>query len=93
MTDAERNIEVELESHELAAVRRLRYLDEIMTVLLDSACPADVDGFVTLSGDRFAFEHLVGEIAYTVNRSRNWNARVEALSSAADAIESALARR
>jgi hypothetical protein len=38
-------------------------------------------------------EHLVGEIAHAVNASRRWNARVEALNNAADAIESALARQ
>ena len=84
-------IEVELESHELAAVRRLRNLDDIMTDVLDSARPSDVDGFVVLTGDRFAFEHLVGEIAHAVNVSRGWSARVEALSNAADTIELALA--
>jgi hypothetical protein len=86
-------IEVELQSHELAAVRRMRYLDGIMTDVLDSARPAGVDGFVVLTGGRFAFEHLAGEIAHAVNGSRSWNARVEALSNAADAIESALLHR
>jgi len=83
-------IEVELQSHELTAVRRLRYLDDMMTEVLDSARPSGVDGFVVLTGDRFAFEHLAGEIAHAVNVSRGWSARVEALSNAADAIESAL---
>lgn len=83
-------IDVELQAHELAAVRRLRYLDEIMTEVLDSARPLGVDGFVVLSGDRFAFEHLVGEIAHAVNSSRGRGARVEALNNAADAIEMAL---
>lgn len=64
-----------------------------MTDVLDSARPSDTDGFVVLTGSRFAFEHLVGEIAHAVNHSRGWTARVEALSSAADAIESALANR
>jgi len=84
-------IEVELQSNELAAVRRLRTLDDIMTDVLDSARPAGIDGFVVLTGDRFAFEHLVGEIAHEVNISRGWSARVEALGNAADAIELALA--
>ena len=84
-------IEVELEPQELAAVRRLRTLDDIMTDVLDSARPSDVDGFVVLTGDRFAFEHLVGEIAHALNASRGRSARVEALSNAADAIELALA--
>lgn len=86
-------IEVELQSHELAAVCRLRYLDGIMTDVLDSARPAGVEGFVVLTGGRFAFEHLAGEIAHAVNVSRGWSARVEALSNAADAIESALLHR
>lgn len=90
-TNVRHEIEVELESHELAAVRRLRYLDDIMTDLLDSARPSGVDGLVVLTGDRFAFEHLVGEIAHAVNVSRGWSARVEALSNAADATELALA--
>jgi hypothetical protein len=90
-TKVRHEIEVELESHELSAVRGLRYLDNIMTDVLDSARPSDVDGFVVLSGSRFAFEHLVGEIAHAVNVSRRWTARVEALSNAADAIELALA--
>ena len=84
------DIEVELQSHELAAVRRLRYLDEIMTEVLDSARPSGVAGFITLTGGRFAFEHLAAEIAHAVNESRGWNAKVEALSAAVDAIESAL---
>jgi len=84
------NIEVELESHALAAVRRLRYLDEIMTDVLDSARPSAVDGIVVLTGSSFALEHLVGEIAHAVNTSRGRSARVEALSDAADAIELAL---
>jgi hypothetical protein len=84
-------IEVELESHELVAVRRLRYLDDIMTDVLDSASPSGVDGFVVLTGSRFSFEHLVGEIAHELNVSRGRSARVEALSNAADAIELALA--
>ena len=84
-------IEVELEPQELAAVRRLRTLDDIMTDVLDSARPSDVHGFVVLTGDRFAFEHLVGEIAHALNASRGRSARVEALSNAADAIELALA--
>jgi hypothetical protein len=83
-------IDVELQSHELTAVRRLRYLDDIMTDVLDSARPSGVDGFVVLTGSRFAFEHLAGEIAHAVNVSRGRSARVEALSSAAEAIESAL---
>jgi hypothetical protein len=83
-------IEVELQSHELTAIRRMRYLDDIMTDVLDSAHPSGVDGFVVLTGNRFTFEHLVGEIAHAVNTSRNWSAQVEALSNAADAIESAL---
>jgi len=83
-------IEVELELHELTAVRRLRYLDDIMTDVLDSARPLGVDGFVVLTGGRFAFEHLAGEIAHAVNGSRGRSAQVEALSNAADAIESAL---
>ncbi len=89
--NVDHEIEVELESHELAAVRRLRYLDDIMTDVLDSARASGTDGFVMLTGNRFAFEHLVGEIAHAVNRSRGWSARVDALSSAADAIELALA--
>lgn len=89
--NAESNvIEVELQSHELAAVRRLRYLDEIMTDVLDSARPSGVKGFVVLTGNRFTFEHLVGEIAHAVNVSHGRSAWVEALSNAADAIESAL---
>jgi hypothetical protein len=87
----DQDIEVELESHELAAVRRLRYLDDIMVDVLASARPSDTDGFVVLTGDRFAFEHLVGEIAHAVNHSRGRSMRLEALSSAADAIELALA--
>ncbi len=90
-TNVAHEIEVELESHELAAVRRLRYLDDIMTDVLDSARPSGSDGFVVLTGGRFAFEHLVGEIAHAVNRSRRWSASVEAPSNAADAIELALA--
>lgn len=86
-------IEVELESHELSAVRRLRYLDDIMTAVLDSARPAGVDGFVVLTGGRFAFEHFAGEIAHAVNRSRGSRAYVEALGGAAEAIELALAGR
>jgi hypothetical protein len=86
-------IEVELQSHELAAVRRLRYLDDIMTEVLDSARPVGVDGFVVLTGSRYAFEHLAGEIAHAVNVSRGWSARVEALSNAADAIETVLLHR
>ncbi len=89
--NVEHEVEVELESHELAAVRRLRTLDDIMTEVLDPARPSGVDGFVVLTGDRFAFEHLVGEIAHAVNVSRGRSARVEALSNAADAIELALA--
>lgn len=84
-------IEVELESHELSAVRGLRYLDDIMTEVLGSARPSGTDGFLVVTGGRFAFEHLVGEIAHAVNHSRGWSARIEALSSAADAIELALA--
>lgn len=86
-------IEVELESHELAAVRRLRFLDDIMTEVLDSARPSSVDGFVVVAGDGFAFEHLVGEISHAVNVSRGWSARVEALHAAAEATESALAHK
>lgn len=86
-----REIEVELESHELAAIRRVRYLDDLMTDVLDSARPSDVDGVVVLTASRFAFEHLVGEIAHAVNHSRRWTAQIEALSNAADAIELALA--
>jgi hypothetical protein len=85
-------IEVELQSHELTAVRRLleRYLDDVMNEVLDSARPSGVDGFVVLTGSRYAFEHIAGEIAHTVNVSHGWSARLEALSNAADAIESAL---
>jgi hypothetical protein len=90
-TKVRREIEVELESHELTAVRGLRYLDDMMTDVLDSARPSEVCGFVVLSGSRYAFEHLVGEIAHAVNVSRRWTAQVEVLSNAADAIESALA--
>lgn len=86
-----RKIRVELESHELDAVRRIRYLDDIMTGVLDSARPSRVDGFVILTGDRFALEHLAGELAHAVNHSRRWSAQVDALSGAVDAIESALA--
>src|SRR6266498_3677228 len=89
--NVDHEIEVELESHELTAVRRLRYLDDIMTDVLDSARPSGTDGFVVLTGKRFAFEHLVGEIAHAVNHSRRWTASVDALSGAADAIELALA--
>ena len=85
------SVEVEMESQELAAVRRLRSLDGIMTGVLDSARPSGVDGFIVLTADRFAFEHLAGEIAHTVTVSRGWSPRLEALSNAADAIESALA--
>lgn len=88
---AEHPIEVELQAHELGAVRRLKYLDDIMHDLLDSARPSDIDGFVVLRGGRFAFEHLVGEIAHAINVSRERSARLDALDSAADAIESALA--
>ncbi|MEO8185277.1 MAG: hypothetical protein ABI895_41245 [Deltaproteobacteria bacterium] len=84
-------LEVELELHELGAVRHLRYLDHIMTDVLDSARPSGTDGFVVLAGGRFAFEHLVGELAHAVNHSHRWSAGVEALNSAADAIELALA--
>jgi len=83
-------IEVELQSHELTAVRGLRYLDKIMTDVLDSARPSAVDGFVVVTGSRYALEYLAGEIAHAVNVSHGWSARVEALSNAADAIESAL---
>jgi hypothetical protein len=86
-----RDIEVELESHELAAIRRLRYLDDIMTDVLDSACPSDVDGFVVLTASRFALEHLAGEIAHAVNHCSRWTAQIDALANAADAIELALA--
>ncbi len=86
------DIEVELEVHSLRAVRRLRYLDGLMINLLDSARPADIDGFVVLIGDRFAFEHIAGELAHAVNHSRTRSAQVEALDAAADAIELALAR-
>jgi len=85
-------IEVELESHELGAIRRLRYLDNIMTGVLDSARRSGTDGFVVLTGSRFAFEHLVGEIAHAVNHSSRWTAQVETLSNAADAIEQALSQ-
>jgi hypothetical protein len=88
---ANRDIEVELESHELDAVRRVRFLDEIMIDVLDSPRPSGTDGFVVLTGNRFALEHLAGEIAHAVNHSPRWSAQVEALSSAADAIEWALA--
>ena len=91
-SNTKHEIEVELESHELAAVRRIRYLDEIMTQVLDSACPSDVAGFVVLTGSRFAFEHLLGEIAHAINTSRGRTARLEVLDGAADAIESAVAR-
>lgn len=89
--NVEHEVEVELQSDELAAVRRLRTLDDIMTEVLDSARPSGVDDFVVLTGDRFAFEHLVGEIAHALNVSRGRSARVEALSNAADTIELALA--
>ena len=92
-TNVRHEIEVELESHELTAIRRVRYLDDIMIEVLDSARPSDVDGFVVLTGSRFSFEHLVGEIAHAVNVSRRWTAQIEALSNAADAIESALAHQ
>jgi hypothetical protein len=85
-----REIEVELESHELGAIRRLRSLDDIMTDVLDSARPSDVDGFV-LTASRFALEHLAGEIAHAVNHSPRWTAQIDALANAADAIELALA--
>ncbi|MBN2197373.1 MAG: hypothetical protein JW751_31515 [Polyangiaceae bacterium] len=91
-SNAKHEIEVELESHELAAVRRIRYLDEIMNEVLDSARPSDVEGIVVLTGGRYAFEHLAGEIAHAINTSRGSIARLEALDGAADAIESALAR-
>jgi hypothetical protein len=90
-TNVKHEITIELESHQLAAVRHLRYLDGIMTDVLDSARPSGVDGFVVLTGTRFAFELLVGEIAHAVNHSRGWSAQVQALSNAADAIELALA--
>lgn len=83
---------MELESYELSAVRRIRYLDEIMNEVLDSACTSDVEGIVVLTGSRYAFEHLVGEIARAINTSRGRSARLEALDGAAEAIESALAR-
>jgi hypothetical protein len=86
-----REIEVELESHELGAIRRLRSLDDIMTDVLDSARPSDVDGFVVLTASRFALEHLAGEIAHAVNHSPRWTAQIDALANAADAIELALA--
>src|SRR6266508_3395525 len=54
--NVDHEIEVELESHELAAVRRLRYLDDIMTDVLDSARASGTDGFVMLTGNRFAFD-------------------------------------
>jgi hypothetical protein len=82
-----REIEVELESHELVAIRHLHYLDDIMTDVLDCARPSDVDGFVVLTARRFALEHFVGEIAHEVNHSRRWTAQIDALSNAADAIE------
>lgn len=89
--NTKREIAVELESHQLAAIRRLRYLDDMMTDVLDSARPSNVDGFVVLTANRFAFEHLVGEIAHAVNHSHRWTAQVESLTNAADAIELALA--
>src|SRR6266545_8075611 len=49
--NVDHEIEVELESHELAAVRRLRYLDDIMTDVLDSARAA---------GHRLASETVAG---------------------------------
>lgn len=85
-------IEVELEEHELAAVRGIRCLDAIMMEVLDSACPSDVEDFVVLTGSSFDFAHLVGEIAHAINTSSGRGARLEALNGAADAIESALAR-
>lgn len=91
-SNAKHEIEVELEVHELAAVRRIRYLDDIMNEVLDSACPSDVEDLVVLTGSRFAFEHLVGEIAHAINTSRGRSARLEALDGAAEAIESELAR-
>jgi hypothetical protein len=86
-----RKVEVEVESHELGAIRRLRSLDDIMTDVLDSARSSDVDGFVVLTANRFALEHLAGEIAHTVNHCRRWTAQIDALANAVDAIELALA--
>ena len=91
-SNAKHEIEVELEVHELAAVRRIRYLDDIMNEVLDSACPSDVEDLVVLTGSRFALEHLVGEIAHAINTSRGRSARLEALDGAAEAMESELAR-
>lgn len=84
-TNLRHEIELELESHELAVVCRQRYLDDMMIDVLDSAPPSGVDGVVILTGSRFAFEHLVGKSAHVVNVV-NVSRRFRARSNAASAL-------